>query len=95
MLRTRIPRGRGVRRFKFDPLIGDEIETLQSVPSSAAEILKEALPRLRRAAAIWCPDFPNNQVELQRIRAAAKTLRLQVEALEYTTRASWDATGST
>jgi len=28
MLKTRIPRGRAVRRFKFDPLTGGEIETL-------------------------------------------------------------------
>ncbi len=35
MLRTRIPRGRGVRRFKFDPLTSGEIQTLQSVPRGA------------------------------------------------------------
>lgn len=41
MLRTRIPRGRGVHRFKFDPLTSGEIETLQSVPSSAATHLAQ------------------------------------------------------
>ncbi len=41
MLTTRIPRGRAVRRFKFDPLTGGEIETLQSVPSGAAAHLAE------------------------------------------------------
>jgi hypothetical protein len=35
MLRTKIPRGRGVRRFKFLPLTEAEIEALRSVPSSA------------------------------------------------------------
>jgi hypothetical protein len=43
MLRTRIPRGRAVRRFKFDSLTEREIATLQSVPSGAHE-------RLRRQA---------------------------------------------
>jgi len=36
MLRTKIPRGRGVRRFGFLLLTGDEIETLESVPTAAA-----------------------------------------------------------
>jgi len=36
MLRTRIPRGRAVRRFKYEPL-----ETLQSVPSGAAAHLAQ------------------------------------------------------
>jgi hypothetical protein len=41
VLRTRIPRGRSVRRFKFDPLTEGEIETLQSVPSGAAAHLAQ------------------------------------------------------
>ncbi len=41
MLRTRISRGRGVRRFKFDPLTKGEIETLQSFPSGAAAHLAQ------------------------------------------------------
>jgi len=36
MLRTRIPRGRGVRRFVFLPLTGPEIEKLESVPTATA-----------------------------------------------------------
>jgi len=36
MLRTRIPRGRGVRRFAFLPLTGSEIEKLESVPTATA-----------------------------------------------------------
>jgi hypothetical protein len=43
MLRTRIPRGRAARRFKFDPLTEREIEALQSVPSDAAAHLASAV----------------------------------------------------
>ena len=39
MLKTRIPRGRSVRRFGFLPLTGDEIEKLESVPTAAADHL--------------------------------------------------------
>jgi hypothetical protein len=49
MLRTRIPRGRAVRRFKFDPLTRGEIETLQSVRGSVAADLAQQL-QLRRLA---------------------------------------------
>jgi hypothetical protein len=42
MLRTSIPRGRGVRRFGFLPLTGDEIETLESVPTAAAAHLSQS-----------------------------------------------------
>jgi ABC-type uncharacterized transport system substrate-binding protein len=54
------------------------------------EILKEAVPRLRRAAALWCPEFPIQHVELQHTKAAAETLRFGVEFLEYRTPASWE-----
>jgi len=55
------------------------------------EILKEAIPRLSRVAALWCPAFPINHVELQHTKEAAKALRLHLELLEYRTPASWEA----
>jgi hypothetical protein len=32
------------------------------------EILKEAVPRLSKAAVLWCPEFPTNHFELQHTR---------------------------
>jgi len=47
MLKTRIPRGRGVRRFAFLLLTGDEIETLESVPT--VDAMATRIRRLKRA----------------------------------------------
>jgi putative tryptophan/tyrosine transport system substrate-binding protein len=55
------------------------------------EILREAIPRARTIVVLWCPEFPNNQVELDYIQAAAKVLRFSITLLEYRTPESWDA----
>ena len=49
------------------------------------EILKEALPRLKRVTALWCPDSEASRVELRHSQAAAKRLQLQLEAVSYRT----------
>jgi len=53
------------------------------------EILREAVPRLSKAAVLWCPEFPTNHLELERTKATAKALRFRVESLEYRTPGSW------
>jgi putative ABC transport system substrate-binding protein len=47
------------------------------------EILKEALPRLKRTAALWCPDSEISHVELRSSQAAAERLQLQLEPVSY------------
>jgi putative tryptophan/tyrosine transport system substrate-binding protein len=46
--------------------------------SADAAILTETLPRLKGAAAVWCPEIPINRIELDRIQLAAKPARLVV-----------------
>ena len=55
------------------------------------EILKEALPRLKRTAALWCPDSEISHVELRYSRAAAERLQLQLEPVPYRANTSWNA----
>jgi putative ABC transport system substrate-binding protein len=47
------------------------------------EILKEALPRLKRTAALWCPDSAISHVELRHSQEAAERLQLQLEPVSY------------
>jgi putative ABC transport system substrate-binding protein len=54
------------------------------------DILKETLPRLRRTAALWCPDSAISHVELRESRAAAERLQLQLEPVAYRANASWN-----
>jgi len=55
------------------------------------EIFREALPGLKTVAALWCPEFPINHTELERVRAAAQAFRFSIVSVEYRTPASWDA----
>jgi putative tryptophan/tyrosine transport system substrate-binding protein len=55
------------------------------------EILKEALPRLKRLTALWCPDSEASHVELRYYRAAAERLQLQLEPVSYRANASLNA----
>ena len=55
------------------------------------EILKEALPRLKKTAALWCPDSEISHVELRYSRAAAERLQLQLEPVPYRASTSWNA----
>jgi putative ABC transport system substrate-binding protein len=55
------------------------------------EILKEAMPRLKRAAALWCPESEISHVELRSSRAAAERLQIQLEPLSYRADGSWNA----
>jgi putative tryptophan/tyrosine transport system substrate-binding protein len=55
------------------------------------EILKEALPRLKRTTALWCPESQISHVELRDSRMAAERLQLQLEPVPYRANASWDA----
>jgi putative ABC transport system substrate-binding protein len=59
------------------------------------EILKEALPRLRKAAVLWCPEFQINHNELRHTRAAADKLRLQLQPVSYRQDSSWSAVAET
>jgi putative ABC transport system substrate-binding protein len=74
---------------------GGNVTGLTALSSELApkrlEILREAFPRARTVAAIWCPQFPINQLELDHIQAAAKILRFSIAPVEYRTPASWDA----
>ena len=54
------------------------------------ELLKECLPRLKTAAAMWCPQSQINHLELDRTQAAARRLSISVVPVEYTTPASWE-----
>src|SRR5262249_41074901 len=55
------------------------------------EILKEALPRLKRVAALWCPESEISHVELRYSRAAAERLQFRLERVPYRTNVSWNA----
>ena len=44
------------------------------------ELLKEALPKLHRVAVLWNPDNPSIVLEMARLRTAARTLSLELEA---------------
>jgi len=59
------------------------------------EILKETLPRLKRTAALWCPESEISHVELRDSRAAAERLQLQLEPVAYRANASWNAFAET
>jgi len=50
------------------------------------EILKEALPRIRRVATLWNPDDPVYALELQRTEAAARALDISLHPVEVRTR---------
>ena len=74
---------------------GGNVTGLTALTSELApkrlQILGEALPRLRTVAALWCPEFPINRIELDHIQEAAKVLRFSVVSVEYRTPGSWDA----
>jgi putative ABC transport system substrate-binding protein len=74
---------------------GGNVTGLTALTSELApkrvEILKEALPRLRKAAALWCPEFQINHDELRHSQAAADKLRLQLEPVAYRQNSSWNA----
>jgi putative ABC transport system substrate-binding protein len=59
-------------------------------------LLKELLPNLRTAAALWCPRAAINHVELQHVQTAAAQLGIDMRPLEYRERpTSWrDAMGT-
>src|SRR5947208_1864302 len=44
------------------------------------ELLKEALPKLHRVAALWNPDNPSIVIEMDRLQAAARALSLDLTA---------------
>src|SRR6266480_1257666 len=44
------------------------------------ELLKEALPKLHRVAALWNPDNPSIVVEMDRLQTAARALNLDLTA---------------
>jgi len=50
------------------------------------EILKEALPTIRRVATLWNPDDPVYALELQRTEAAARALGISLHPVEVRTR---------
>jgi len=66
---------------------GENVTGLTTLTSELApkrvEILKEALPRLRKAAVLWCPEFRINHDELRHSRAAADKLRFQLQPVSY------------
>jgi len=74
---------------------GENVTGLTALTSELApkrlEILKEALPRLKRAAALWCPESEISHVELRYSRAAAERLQLQLEPVAYRANVSWSA----
>lgn len=51
------------------------------------ELLKEAIPRLKRVAVLSNPEHPGEQSELRASRAAAKALGLMLEYFQVRTRA--------
>jgi len=59
--------------------------------SKRFEILKEVLPRLKRATALWCPESEISHVELRHSRAAAERLQMQLEPVPYRADVSWNA----
>ena len=64
---------------------------IPGVAPKRLEILKEVLPRLKRTAALWCPEIEVSHVELRYSRAAAERLHLQLEPVAYRANASWNA----
>jgi putative tryptophan/tyrosine transport system substrate-binding protein len=44
------------------------------------ELLKEALPKLHRVAALWNPDNPSIAIEIEQLQAAARALSLDLTA---------------
>ena len=44
------------------------------------ELLKKALPKLHRVAALWNPDNPSVVTEMERLQAAARVLSLDLIA---------------
>jgi putative tryptophan/tyrosine transport system substrate-binding protein len=55
------------------------------------EILKEALPRIRRVATLWNPDDPVYALELQRTEAAAQALNISLHPVEARARDDFEA----
>jgi hypothetical protein len=53
------------------------------------------LPRLRKAAVLWCPEFRINHDELRHSRAAAGKLRFQLQPVSYRQDSSWNAVAET
>ena len=49
------------------------------------ELLKEAVPRLARVAALWNPTNPSAAHAFKKIEAAAQSLRVQLQSLEART----------
>ncbi len=74
---------------------GENVTGLTVLSSELApkrlEILKEALPRLKRAAALWCPESEISHVELRNSQAAAERLQFQLEPVPYRANVSWNA----
>ena len=50
------------------------------------ELLKEALPGLSRVAIVWNPDVRGAVLEYKETESAARSLRLQLQSVETTTR---------
>jgi len=55
------------------------------------ELLKEAVPALRRVGALWNPGFAGNQVRWKRLESAARQLGLSLESVEARSLAGLDA----
>jgi putative ABC transport system substrate-binding protein len=47
------------------------------------EILKQLVPGLKRVAALWCPRSPISHEEMVHVKAAAKTLGVHVERVDF------------
>lgn len=55
------------------------------------ELLKEAVPSMRRVGALWNPGFAANQVRWKRLESAARQLGLSLESVEASSLAGLDA----
>jgi putative ABC transport system substrate-binding protein len=73
---------------------GGNVTGLTQLSSALApkrlEILKEALPHLKTATALWCPEIEISHVELRHSQVAAEKLQIQLQAVPYRANAPWN-----
>src|SRR5262245_2698775 len=57
----------------------------------ALELLKEAVPKVRRVAALWNPAIPGHAAAMKTLRAAAQSLGMQLQLLQARAPAEFDS----
>jgi len=65
---------------------GGNLTGISAMPTELSqrrlEILREALPQIRRVAVLWCPDLAGNPPQWREIQSGAAKLGLQLQSLE-------------